>query len=48
MEGHSLYGARTAAYEIDAERSLNIDGPEDWARAERLLAPVGGSPSVRT
>lgn len=38
MEGNSLYGTRLAGYPIDADRSVNIDGPEDWARAETLIA----------
>jgi CMP-N-acetylneuraminic acid synthetase len=37
LEG-SLYGARMAGYLIDASRSVNIDEPEDWERAERLLS----------
>lgn len=39
MEGNSLYGKRLAGYAIPPERYVNIDGPEDWARAERLLRP---------
>jgi CMP-N,N'-diacetyllegionaminic acid synthase len=38
MESNSLYGERLAGYEIDSKRSVNIDGPEDWARAEAMLA----------
>lgn len=38
MDGNSLYGTRLAGYPIDAVRSVNIDGPEDWARAETLTA----------
>lgn len=37
MVGGSFYGARFAGYEISSERSVNIDSPEDWERAERLL-----------
>lgn len=37
----SLYGDRIAGYPIAPERSVNIDTPDDWARAEELLA--GGS-----
>lgn len=37
MEGNSLYGERIAGHLIQAERSVNIDGPEDWSRAETLL-----------
>ncbi|MGH9902313.1 MAG: cytidylyltransferase domain-containing protein, partial [Pyrinomonadaceae bacterium] len=38
VEGNSLYGRRMAGYMIDPARSANIDGPEDWARAESLLS----------
>ena len=37
MEGNSLYGRRLAGYLLDPERCVNIDGPEDWERAEQLL-----------
>ncbi len=37
METNSLYGERLVGYEIDSERTVNIDGPEDWERAEALL-----------
>jgi len=37
MEGNSLYGERLVGYPIDSTRSVNIDGPDDWARAETLL-----------
>lgn len=37
MLDDSLYGARIVGLEIEARRSVNIDGPEDWARAEALL-----------
>lgn len=37
MVDGSFYGARFAGYEIPSERSVNIDSPEDWERAERLL-----------
>jgi CTP:molybdopterin cytidylyltransferase MocA len=37
MEGDSLYGERLAGFEVDEGESVNIDGPEDFARAERLL-----------
>jgi CMP-N-acetylneuraminic acid synthetase len=39
LEAGSLYGRRTLGYRTDAERNVNIDDPEDWARAERLLDP---------
>jgi CMP-N,N'-diacetyllegionaminic acid synthase len=34
----SLYGSRTAAYVMSAERGLSIDDPEDWVIAERAMA----------
>lgn len=34
----SLYGKRLGMYLMDATESVNIDGPEDWRRAETLLA----------
>ncbi|MGH9852675.1 MAG: cytidylyltransferase domain-containing protein [Blastocatellia bacterium] len=37
MVDDSFYGARFVGYEIPSERSVNIDGPEDWERAEKLL-----------
>lgn len=33
----SLYGDHVEGYPIPADRSVNIDTPEDWSRAERLL-----------
>jgi CMP-N-acetylneuraminic acid synthetase len=42
IEGNSLYGRRLAGYPVDAVRSVNIDGPEDWARAETLTAVACG------
>lgn len=38
MEGNSLYGTRLGGYAVDPTWSVNIDGPEDWERAEALLA----------
>ena len=38
MEGNSLYGARACGHLVDPARSVNIDLPEDWLRAESLLA----------
>ena len=38
MEQDSLYGRRLAGYQLDPQRSVNIDGPEDWARATELLS----------
>ena len=37
LEEGSLYGRRVAGYSVDPERSVNIDDPSDWARAEELL-----------
>jgi len=37
MRENSLYGARLLGYEMNADRSVNIDSIEDWERAERLL-----------
>lgn len=37
MEENSLYGKRLAGYELNPGRSVNIDTPEDWEEAERLL-----------
>jgi CMP-N,N'-diacetyllegionaminic acid synthase len=38
IEQSSLYGAKTVGYAIDPRASVNIDTPEDWARAEAMLA----------
>jgi len=37
IEGGSLYGSRVLSYIADGTCHVNIDTPEDWARAERLL-----------
>lgn len=37
MEGNSLYGRRLVGFEIDPERSVNIDTEWDWTRASRHL-----------
>lgn len=37
LEGNSLYGKRLLGYRMDPERSVNIDTPSDWERAEQLL-----------
>ena len=34
----SLYGDRVVAYPMPIERSISIDGPEDWEAAEHALA----------
>ena len=41
MEQNSLYGANLIGYAVAGSYSVNIDGPEDWARAERLLDRPG-------
>lgn len=33
----SLYGEKVRGFPIDADRSVNIDTPADWVRAETLL-----------
>lgn len=38
MERNSFFGARLLGYEMNAERSVNIDDHEDWLRAESLIA----------
>jgi CMP-N-acetylneuraminic acid synthetase len=37
LQQDSLYGRFLVGYEIDSWRSVNIDSPADWERAERLL-----------
>lgn len=37
MTQGSLLGERLLGYEVPAEWSVNIDRPEDWARAEELM-----------
>ena len=41
LDGDSLYGARTLGYSVVGLPSVNLDTPDDWARAEAWLA--GGS-----
>jgi CMP-N-acetylneuraminic acid synthetase len=41
MEQGSLYGERLVGFVMDPAESVNIDAPEDWARAERLLRTRG-------
>ncbi|HZS50231.1 MAG TPA: acylneuraminate cytidylyltransferase family protein [Bryobacterales bacterium] len=38
IDGNSLYGRRIVGYPADPKASVNIDVPEDWERAEELLA----------
>ena len=37
MKENSLYGKRVLGYVLDGNTSVNIDGPEDWKRAESIL-----------
>jgi CMP-N,N'-diacetyllegionaminic acid synthase len=39
LEHGTLYGARMLGWPMDPAQSVNIDDADDWARAERLLAP---------
>jgi CMP-N,N'-diacetyllegionaminic acid synthase len=38
MKENSLYGKRVIGHLGDAEQTVNIDGPEDWKRAEAILS----------
>lgn len=38
MERNSLYGKQLAGFEIDPQRSVNIDNEEDWVRASEILS----------
>jgi len=40
VDKNSLYGERLIGFPVDPERSVNIDGPQDWERAERLLKAI--------
>lgn len=40
MEENSLYGKRLVGHVMESGRSVNIDTPADWYRAERLLAEL--------
>jgi CMP-N,N'-diacetyllegionaminic acid synthase len=40
LEENSLYGSRLVGYEIHGERRVNLDSPEDWSHAERLLVAM--------
>jgi len=40
MEENSLYGQRVIGHIVDADMSVNIDGPEDWKRAEAIIERV--------
>jgi CMP-N-acetylneuraminic acid synthetase len=41
LEQGSLYGRTLIGHLIPRERAVNIDGPEDWRRAEALLSGDG-------
>jgi CMP-N-acetylneuraminic acid synthetase len=50
MQQNSLFGGRVGGYPLDPAQCVNIDGPADWERAERLLqaasedcVPAGGA-----
>ncbi len=38
MEMNSLFGTRLLGHEMSGDRSINIDTPEDWERAEAMIA----------
>lgn len=40
VEQHSIYGRDCRPMVVPASESLTIDGPEDWADAERRMAPA--------
>jgi len=40
MKQNSLYGTRLVGYLLDPAASVNIDGPEDWERAQAFLRAV--------
>lgn len=37
MEGNSLFGRRLLGYPIDPSSTVDIDTPDDWARAEMMV-----------
>ena len=41
-ERRVIFGPRTRFVELPPERAVDIDNPEDWARAERLFAEMRG------
>jgi CMP-N-acetylneuraminic acid synthetase len=41
LEQNSLYGRTLLGHTVDPSRSINLDTPEDWSRAEALLAAAG-------
>ncbi len=38
IKENSLYGSRIVGYPLDERESVNIDGPDDWQRAEMLFS----------
>jgi CMP-N-acetylneuraminic acid synthetase len=42
-ERGSLFGSRVVGYVVDPARSVNVDTPEDWARAEQLVLQYGSA-----
>jgi hypothetical protein len=46
MDQNSLLGSRIVGQLADPDRSVNVDTPEDFARAERLLNTLRGSPPL--
>jgi CMP-N-acetylneuraminic acid synthetase len=40
MQQNTLYGPKIVGYEMDPERSVNIDDPSDWDAAVSVLARV--------
>ena len=37
MQSRTLYGPKLLGHCLEPSQSVNIDGPDDWARAESLL-----------
>jgi CMP-N-acetylneuraminic acid synthetase len=46
MRQNSLYGSKLAGYVLAASRSVDLDTPEDWERAEELLRSRVAASSV--
>jgi CMP-N-acetylneuraminic acid synthetase len=42
LRRNSLYGDVVVGHPVEAARSVNLDGPEDWTFAEELLAAAAG------
>jgi len=43
MRQGTMYGERLLGFEVDAERSVNVDTWDDWQRAERLVAELAAT-----